>query len=80
MSRIDLCLPNIFIMSVHYFLAAFRSMLGTCHNQVLFIWRLGRMPRHLNASKRNTAALSDCAVALLLPAVPRNLRLPADLW
>lgn len=80
MSRIDLCLSNIFIMSVHYFLAAFRSMLGTCHNQILFIWRLSRMPRHLNASKRNTAALSDCAVALLLPAVLHNLGLPADLW
>lgn len=38
------------------------------------------MPRHLNASKRNTAALSDCAVALLLPAVLHNLGLPADLW
>lgn len=79
-SRIGLHLSNIFIMSVHYFLAAFRCMLGTFHNQILFIWRLSWMPRHLNASKRNAAALSDCAVALLLPAVPHNLGLPADLW
>lgn len=80
MSGIDLCHSNIFIMSVHYFLTAFRSMLGTCHNQILFIWRLSRMPRHLNASKRNTAALTDCAMALLLPAASHNLWLPADLW
>lgn len=78
-SGIDLCHSNIVIMSVHYFLTAFRSMLGTCHNQILFIWRLSRMPRHLNASKRNTAALTDCAMALLLPAASHNLRLPADL-
>lgn len=80
MSRIGLWLSSIFIMSVHYFLPAFRSMLGTCHNQILFIWRLSGMPRHLNACKRNTAALSDYAVALLLPAVPHNPGLPADLW
>lgn len=73
MSGIDLCHSNIFLMSVHYFLTAFRRMLGTCHNQILFIWRLSRMPRHLNASKRNTAALTDCAMALLLPAASHNL-------
>jgi len=80
MSGIDLCHSNIFIMSMHYFLTAFRSRLGTCHNQILFIWRLSRMPRHLNASKRNTAALTDCARALLLPAASHHLRLLADLW
>lgn len=80
MSGIDLCHSNIVIMSVHYFLTPFRSMLGTCHNQILFIWRLSRMPRHLNASKRNTAALTDCAMALPLPVASHNLRLPADLW
>lgn len=71
MSGIDLCHSSIFIMSAHCFLTAFGSMLGTCHNQTLFIWRLSRMPRHLNASKRSTAALSDCAAAL--PAASRNL-------
>lgn len=79
MSGIDLCHSNIFIMPVHYFPAAFTSTLGTCPNQIVFVWRLGRMPRHLNASKRNTAASADCAMALLLPAASQYLRLPADL-
>lgn len=75
---IDLCHSSIFIMSAHCSLTAFRSMLGTCHNPILFMWRLGRMPRHPNTSKRNTAALTDCAVALL--AASHNLWLPTDLW
>lgn len=80
MSGIDFCRSNVFIMPVHYFPAAFTSMLGTCPNQTVFVWRPSRVPGHLNASKRNTAALADCAMALLLPAASEYLQLPADLW
>lgn len=62
-----------FVMSVLYFLTALRSMLGSCHNQILFIWTLCRMPRNLNASKGNAAALTDCAMTLFLPAASHNL-------
>lgn len=62
-----------FVMSVLYFLTVLRSMLGSCHNQILLIWRLCRMPGNLNASKGNTAALTNCAMTLFLPAASYSL-------